>query len=106
MVGQIRLERETGIRAIGIYADLADVRPALFAAEKRFLRFAIDRFDRKGHESSGRRVAGGIKDWFSCLAPVASERAPPSPSLRPSSLDVEDYVDARNSEPPAPGLAI
>ena len=34
MVGQIRLERETGIRAIGIYADLADVRPALFAAEK------------------------------------------------------------------------
>jgi hypothetical protein len=52
MVGKFGLIGRTGIRAIGIYADLADVRPALFAAEKRFLRFAIDRFDRKGHESS------------------------------------------------------
>jgi hypothetical protein len=34
MVGKFGLNDSTGIRAIGIYADLADVRPALFAAEK------------------------------------------------------------------------
>jgi hypothetical protein len=33
-VGKFGLNGRTGIRAIGIYADLADVRPALFAAEK------------------------------------------------------------------------
>jgi hypothetical protein len=82
MVGKFGLNGRTGIRAIGIYADLADVRPALFAAEK------------------------AVSEIRNCLAPVASERAPPSSSLRPSSLDVEDYVEARNSEPPAPGLAI